>query len=139
MRLFSIQEANSLLPSLRQYLKQLQELKADLRTAWGDLERRFGGASLARPYAESDPRITELSYQFDQYLEAIRKQGIICRSIDSGLFDFPALTRDRYIYLCWIANEDAISHWHEIHEGFPGRKAIAQGPFLEPQQALGLN
>jgi hypothetical protein len=46
------------------------------------------------------------------------------RDIDRGLVDFPALIAGREVYLCWVDDEPAVAHWHEIEAGFRGRRPL---------------
>jgi hypothetical protein len=55
----------------------------------------------------------------------IDELGITLREIDSGLIDFPALANGRQIWLCWRLGEGDVAWWHELSEGFGGRRALA--------------
>jgi hypothetical protein len=51
--------------------------------------------------------------------------GVTLREIDTGLIDFPALASGRQIWLCWRLGEGDIAFWHELGDGFGGRRALA--------------
>ena len=51
--------------------------------------------------------------------------GITLREIETGLIDFPALASGRQIWLCWRLGEDDVEWWHELDDGFAGRRALA--------------
>jgi hypothetical protein len=55
----------------------------------------------------------------------IDELGITLREIESGLIDFPALASGRQIWLCWRLGEGDIGWWHELNDGFGGRRALA--------------
>jgi hypothetical protein len=46
------------------------------------------------------------------------------KDIDQGLVDFPALRDGRVVFLCWMVDEPEIGYWHEIDDGFRGRRAL---------------
>jgi hypothetical protein len=52
--------------------------------------------------------------------------GISLRDIESGLIDFPALAGGRQVWLCWRLGEDGIDWWHELEDGFSGRRPLVE-------------
>lgn len=50
--------------------------------------------------------------------------GCVLRDWRSGLIDFPAERDGRQIWLCWQLGETEVEHWHEMNEGFAGRKFL---------------
>ena len=56
----------------------------------------------------------------------IDELGITLREIETGLIDFPALASGRQIWLCWRLGEDDIGWWHELGDGFGGRRTLAE-------------
>jgi hypothetical protein len=56
----------------------------------------------------------------------IDELGVTLREIETGLIDFPALATGRQIWLCWRLGEGDIDWWHELDEGFGGRRRLAE-------------
>lgn len=56
--------------------------------------------------------------------EALERLDIVVRDLDRGLIDFPALIDGREVYLCWLLDEPAVTHWHAIESGFAGRQPL---------------
>ena len=54
----------------------------------------------------------------------LEQLGVECKSLDSGLFDFPCELDGRVVYLCWRTGERAVTHWHEVEAGFAGRQPL---------------
>ena len=65
-----------------------------------------------------------LIHQLKEKLGFFEKAGIEIKDISSGLVDFPSLRSGRVVYLCWRVDEETITHWHEIDEGFAGRQPL---------------
>ena len=42
------------------------------------------------------------------------------------LVDFPSLIDGREVCLCWRSDEETLRYYHEMDEGFPGRKLIPE-------------
>jgi hypothetical protein len=49
------------------------------------------------------------------------------KDLDLGLLDFPAHHDGREVELCWHVGEESVGFWHEIGEGYAGRKPIDWG------------
>jgi hypothetical protein len=50
--------------------------------------------------------------------------GVVVKSIEQGLLDFPSKRFDEEVWLCWKYGETEIKFWHEKDSGFMGRKPI---------------
>lgn len=130
-RMFTLEEAKSLLPVLESLLRRAMEAKKNIETFEGETQalaqRIFlnGGTwvdvvPLARRKAE---RIRAEQTAKDSLAE-IDAIGVQVKDIDIGLLDFPCRLPGQTILLCWKLGEKDITHWHGTDEGFAGRKPI---------------
>ena len=119
-RFFTIDEANALLPDLRD---RLQRIKAARQTV-------LDHATPVRDRAEMNGGGKQGAELFDAMrtlrdeVQRLSEEGIVLRDADSGLIDFPSQKEGRLIYLCWTPDEDRIGFWHEVDTGFGGRKPL---------------
>lgn len=127
-RLFTLAEANAMLPEIVPLLLEMRSRKVALDTALAELDkltpamRLNGHAAQAR---ELEERIHRLSSELAAGVDHLAAQGIEIKSIDHGLIDFPSLRAGRVVYLCWRLGEGAvIRFWHEIAAGYAGRQSI---------------
>ena len=130
MTLFTLEQAEALLPQLREELEAMQRCKAQidgLRGALGHaVEKSTGnghvkdeeGLAVKRREAES------LVDQLNERLGRINGWGVELKSIDEGLLDFRSEREGRVVYLCWRLGEDRIEWWHELDAGVAGRQAL---------------
>jgi hypothetical protein len=132
LRLFTLEEANALLPQIRELLASIQAQAARL----SELQRRLeafreqkrrgehevaGEAGLVQQLLGEANRIgTELQ----QTVRELLSLGCELKDAQTGLVDFPALREDRTVYLCWRLGEDEIRYWHELDAGFAGRQPL---------------
>jgi hypothetical protein len=65
-----------------------------------------------------------LSDSIDEFVNELAEIGCEMKDLSRGLVDFPAEMEGRRIYLCWMVGEDRVEHWHEVTEGFPGRRPL---------------
>jgi hypothetical protein len=130
-RFFTLTEAESLLPEVEQALRDALFHKAEYDKARTDLESsldriRMAGGMRVNPgpllvlRTQRDDSVAALKGALDQ----IQAAGVLIKDLDIGLIDFPAQYRGREVYLCWKLGEEGIGYWHDIEEGFRGRKPI---------------
>ena len=62
--------------------------------------------------------------QFYESSEILEKTGVVIKSIDQGLLDFPSKKFDEDVWLCWKYGETEIKFWHDRDSGFLERKPI---------------
>jgi hypothetical protein len=125
MKLFTVEEANSLLPSVRPIVKSIQKSHRRLITfqtaakqAAQGAENGGGGMSLGSRYAVL---LVDLSTRAGQ-LESL---GIQLKDYQQGLIDFPSMRDGRVVLLCWKADEgDRLEWWHDVEAGFAGRQPL---------------
>lgn len=125
MKLFTIEEANSLLPSVRPIVNAIQRshrrlisFQTSAKHASDGAELGGGGMPEGMRYAQL---LVELSLQAGQ-LEAL---GIQLKDYRQGLIDFPSMRDGKVVLLCWKADEgDRVEWWHDVEAGFAGRQPL---------------
>lgn len=125
MKLFTIQEANALLPSVRLILaniqrthRRLSEYRDEARKAAEAAEQGGGGINDGVAYASV---LTELTLQMSE-LDTL---GVQLKDFERGLVDFPSLRDGRVVLLCWQMGEgDELEWWHDVDAGFAGRTPL---------------
>ena len=139
-RFYDLDEANAAIPEVRTILESLRDQRAELIRlrdavlAHGTDEEESRGESRGDATTEAkidaDVRVLRLRMQgvidrMQAGVVRIDEMGITLREIETGLLDFPALASGRQIWLCWRLGEGDVEHWHELSEGFAGRRALA--------------
>lgn len=122
-RMFTIEEANALLPTIEPLLGQLLERRArvvsmrhELGALLDDLHSNVG--SLAA---------TEMAGEFQkiqQLAARIQAHGCYLKDTNSGLVDFLAEIDGREVFLCWRYGEPRVAFYHELHTGFNERQPV---------------
>jgi hypothetical protein len=125
-RLFSLDEANALLPELREILTELAGAMETLEQLEGELTAlrrkvRQNGHNLS-----AEPLSREQSARETIARVVARVEEIGCELKDprTGLIDFPSRREGRTIYLCWKLDEPAVRFWHPLETGFAGRQPL---------------
>jgi len=124
MKLFTLSEANSLLPTIIPKLVEIKLLYAaidDLR----DSSRAAASASHFGGGMEGGTGYVNTLYKVGELTTELTELGIELKDYTRGLIDFPCKRSGRVIYLCWqIGDADEIEWWHETDAGFAGRQPI---------------
>ena len=125
MKIFTVQEANALLPEVRiiagkiQHAhRQLSQYRDAAKKAAESAEQGGGGMAEGVAYAAI---LTQLTTQLSE-LEAL---GVQLKDFERGLVDFPSLRDGRVVLLCWQLGEgDELEWWHDVDAGFAGRTPL---------------
>ena len=124
MKLFTIDEANSLLAILEPKLEQIRELYARI-DEYRDDARSAATASEFGGGMAGGTRYVNALYKVGKLTTEIGELGVEMKDYTRGLIDFPCMRNDRVIYLCWQLGEgETIEWWHEIEAGFAGRQPL---------------
>ena len=122
-RLFTVEEANALLPKLRELLEDVALHRDSLREKAPHLEPILksagsnGGGRIGSEYGVA-------AYNLYLAIERIRELGVLLKDLDMGLLDFPHEREGRVVFLCWHPPEERIEYWHEIEAGYQGRRPL---------------
>lgn len=124
MKLFSVDEANDLLPDVIPALKKIkqlyevvEQLRAEARAA-AAASNQGGGMVGGTNYVDT-------LYQIGKITTEVHEMGIEIKDPTQGLIDFPSIRGDRVVYLCWkLGEEPFIQWWHETDAGFAGRRLL---------------
>ena len=133
--MFTVEEANGLLPQVRRFLAELRGRRD--RIVQLEKEKAVEELSWLQPDGTVSPkaqkelaRLKELegkeTVAFDQTLEQMSRIGAQLKDLDQGLIDFFAGRGEELVYLCWKEGEDRIEYWHDLESGFAGRRPLEE-------------
>jgi len=125
MKLFTIEDANALLPTVRGIVRRVQRAYARVsasqeqaRLASEGAARGGGGMAGGPAYVLALTELAEASGE----LEAL---GVQMKDYERGLIDFPTMRDGRVVLLCWQMGEgDELEWWHDMEAGFAGRQPL---------------
>jgi len=132
-RLFTIDQANAMLPLVRAITGDLAKLAKDV------VERRHRLALLTsgRDLKPGDPYSDELAQmetelerdavRLQEYVDELRQLGVEPKGAVEGLVDFPCQLDGRIVLLCWKLGEPEVLYWHDLDSGFGGRQPLTAG------------
>ncbi len=133
-KIFSVEEANRLLPALEGSLGTLVGMARDATAMRREIEVLAAIAGSGASEESPDVRLLrekerlqgEALERFRSELAAISRHGCILRDLELGLVDFYTMAQGRVVCLCWRRGEPSIEHWHSLDEGFSGRRPLSE-------------
>ena len=125
MKLFTVEEANALLPSVREILQRIQHSRRRLATYRRAAKSAAEGAEQGGGGMEGGALYATLLTQFTTEMSELEALGVQLKDFDRGLVDFPSLRDGRVVLLCWQLGEgDELEWWHDMEAGFGGRTPL---------------
>lgn len=113
-KLFSIKEANSLIPEVEQALE-------DLRTAASDLRDITKQVRSVEPYSVEARNLfyesTYLAKQVHEIKQQLTELGLQLVNPETGKLGFPGQIGAEVVYLTWEPGEKSVSHFHRVAGG----------------------
>ncbi|HYE65904.1 MAG TPA: DUF2203 domain-containing protein [Pyrinomonadaceae bacterium] len=125
MKLFSVEEANALLPSVRAIVRSIQSAHRRLLSFREAARRAAEGAEQGGGGMHGGARYVALLAQLASRTGDLEALGVQLKDYERGLIDFPSLRDGRIVLLCWQLGEgDQVEWWHDVDAGFAGRQPL---------------
>jgi hypothetical protein len=125
MKLFTVEEANSLLPSVRPIVKSIQRSHRRLTSFQTSAKHAAEGAENGGGGMTQGPRYARVLIDLSLGAGHLETLGVQLKDYSQGLIDFPSMRDGRVVLLCWKADEgDELEWWHDLETGFGGRQPL---------------
>jgi hypothetical protein len=124
MRLFTLEEANALLPEVRRLFQRIDEATAVLQKLVPEVKRASERAAEGGGGTVHGVQYADALTRFLMSIQEILGHGIEIKDFDRGLCDFPHERDGKIVYLCWQRGEERIEWWHDIDAGYAGRQPL---------------
>jgi hypothetical protein len=121
---FTAKQANEVLPDVIKKFEYVLAKKTDITKIEKELQITLSTTNSFEKYVELKQQLNSTITKFYQSVEILESTGVIIKSIEQGLLDFPSKRFDDEVCLCWKHGETEIKFWHEKDSGFMGRKPI---------------
>ena len=119
---YSRDEAEALLPQLREWLAELNRLRAEVER----YDQRLGGLNTEGQDTggETVNNWIRALAGMQRILAEFQHREIFIKDLSRGLVDFPALIGGKEVFLCWESDEEKIEFWHDLDTGYGGRERL---------------
>jgi len=125
MKIFTLEEANALLPSVRQILLRIKRTRQRLAALGSQAKLAAENAEQGGGGMPEGIRYATLLTDFTGEMGELEVLGVQLKDFERGLIDFPSLRDGRVVLLCWQLGEgDELEWWHDVDAGFAGRTPL---------------
>jgi len=121
---FTLKEANAILPSVIEKFKHIVNIKSEVGKIQSEMETDPKYMTNFKDYVYKKQELNLAITNFYKSIEELESMGVMIKSVEQGLLDFPSLRFKEEIWLCWKEGETEIKFWHGKDEGFNGRKPV---------------
>lgn len=131
-RLFTVEQANRMLPLVRAIVSDIVDLASDLTQRNDRLSMlQVSDAEEGDPYSEEVLQMQrEIELDMDRlqaFVDELAELGVELKSATEGLVDFKSRIDNRDAYLCWKLGEGEVGYWHPLNAGYEGRQSLLEG------------
>ncbi len=122
-RYFSLEQANQLLEIISPLVAEMlatREIILELQPKLEPVLQKAvhnGGSLISAEALKAFGKLKDILYQIQQY-------DVFVKDVNSGLIDFPSIRDGEVIFLCWQFGEKEVGFWHELEDGFQGRRPV---------------
>jgi hypothetical protein len=117
-------QANKILPEIKKRFNRILDKRNEIIKIQKELNS-FSENQSFYSFFEKKNRLNNTITLLYKEIQEIEEHGILIKSVDDGLLDFPSKRFDEEVWLCWRNGEEKIRFWHGKHEGFRGRKPLS--------------
>ncbi|MGQ0552278.1 MAG: DUF2203 domain-containing protein [Planctomycetota bacterium] len=132
-RVYTVEEANALVPLFVESFERLDTLRERLKTLkikLTALEMIWGSAVHDRTCpdrAEAIDLVSQLKKveeEFNAVLAGLGERSVAIKDVETGLLDVYHVRDGLLVHLCWKRGEAAFESWHHVDAGFAGRQPL---------------
>ena len=121
---FTTNKANEALPDVIKKFEYALAKKNEVTKIEQQLQLSLSTTDSFEEYVTLKQKLNSVITKFYESVEILEKTGVVVKSIEQGLLDFPSKRFNEEVWLCWKYSETEIRFWHDKDSGFMGRKPI---------------
>ena len=124
-RVYTIEQANDLIPQVRAVLLQLAVEQRRLDASHAEMHRQLdanGDPAAAAAAVRQEAEVGEIREGLRTLLVHLGEMGVELRDVEMGLVDFPGERDGQPVWLCWRLADPSVAFWHGTDEGYASRK-----------------
>jgi len=117
---FTTNEANAVLPDVIKKFEYALAKQNEIKKIEKELEMSVSTTNSFEDFVTLKQTLNSAITKFYESVEILENTGVVVKSIEQGLLDFPSKRFDEEVWLCWKHGETEIKFWHEKDSGFMG-------------------
>ena len=125
MKLFTLSEANAMLPTVRRIAAAISRAHRQIVSSQDAARAAAENATRGGGFMADGPQYVTDLMSLAEHTGELEALGVQLKDYERGLLDFPSMREGRVVLLCWQLGEgDRIEWWHDLEAGFAGRQPI---------------
>ena len=134
--LYTPKTANKALPEIKRMFANIVSEKNKVVALQEQLQMIIESGQGFEQFMKKKQELNAAVSNLYKIIEELENTGVMIKSVDEGLLDFPSERFNEEVWLCWKAGEDEIKFWHNKDEGFMGRKPLVPSGFPADENRL---
>jgi len=130
--LYTPQTADKALSEVKRLFEDIIVRKNHVVTLQEEIQAVIDSGSPFEDFINKKQKLNTAVTKLYKAIEDLEATGVVIKSVDEGLLDFPSRRFDEEVWLCWKLGENKIKFWHGKEEGFTGRKPLESTGVIEP-------
>jgi hypothetical protein len=122
---FTPQQANEMLPEISLRFNKIIKKRKEISTIENEIASIVNADISFNLFFKKKNELNKAILSFYKEIDEFEELGILIKSLDEGLIDFPSKRFGTEVWLCWKVGEKNIKFWHGKNEGFNGRKPLS--------------
>ncbi|MBA3977415.1 MAG: DUF2203 domain-containing protein [Nitrosopumilus sp.] len=118
-------KANEFLPEIKRRFDMIIGYRNKILIIQNEINNILSDDYSFKLFFEKKNQLNKIISLLYKQIEEIEELGILIKSLDEGLIDFPSIRFNEEVWLCWKIEEEKIRFWHRKNEGFIGRKPLS--------------
>ncbi|MEO9319276.1 MAG: DUF2203 domain-containing protein [Nitrososphaera sp.] len=134
--LYTPESANKALPDVRRIFNRIVDENKRVILLHNELQSIIESGSKFDLFLKKKAEINSSMKALYSAIEELEGKGVLIKSIEQGLVDFPSVRFGEEVWLCWKSGEESVKFWHGKDEGFMGRKPLGNSGYSDDLEKL---
>ena len=130
--LYTPQTADKALPEVKRLFEDIIVQKNHVVALQEEIQTIIDSGNPFEGFIKKKQELNAAVSNLYKAIEQLEATGVIIKSVDEGLLDFPSRRFDEEVWLCWKVGENKVKFWHGKEECFMGRKPLESTGVIEP-------
>ena len=118
-------QANELLPEIKRRFNKIIDKRNEIIQIQNELNNIIDGYQSFKNFFDKKKELNKTISSLYKEIEEVEDFGILIKSLDEGIVDFPSKRFNEEVWLCWKIEEERLDFGTEKQEGFIGRKPLS--------------
>jgi hypothetical protein len=141
LKTVTLQEANGLLPLVREHFFRIHAMLAQLQHVRGNIQKKHHARFVFDKHSDTilvvkrnrnkrektnSKAIKNIERLIEKEINDVMRLGAVIKGLVPPHIDFLSVRNNEPIFLCWHGGDREIKYWHYLDDGSPFRQLIEE-------------